>query len=37
MDLELLKQVYGPTAKIVELAGHKYCITGDSGFDRHDH
>ncbi len=37
MDLELLKQVYGPTAKIVELAGHKYCITHDSGFDHHDH
>jgi len=37
MDLDLLKQVYGPSAKIVELAGHKYCITGDSGFDRHDH
>ncbi len=37
MDLDLLKQVYGPSAKIVELAGHKYCITHDSGFDRHDH
>ena len=37
MDLELLKQVYGPSAKIVEIAGHKYCITGDSGFDHHDH
>ncbi|MFX1510127.1 MAG: metal ABC transporter ATP-binding protein [Promethearchaeota archaeon] len=37
MDLELLKKVYGPTAKIVELAGHKYCITHDSGFDRHGH
>jgi ABC-type Mn2+/Zn2+ transport system ATPase subunit len=37
MDLELLRQVYGPSAKIVELAGHKYCITGDSGFDHHDH
>lgn len=37
MDLDLLKEVYGPSAKIVEFAGHKYCITHDSGFDRHDH
>lgn len=37
MDLDLVKQVYGPTAKIVELDGHKYCITHDSGIDRHDH
>jgi manganese/iron transport system ATP-binding protein len=37
MDIDLLRQVYGPTAKIVEFAGHKYCITHDSGFDRHEH
>ncbi|MFW9830909.1 MAG: metal ABC transporter ATP-binding protein [Candidatus Thorarchaeota archaeon] len=37
MDLKILKEVYGPTAQIVELAGHKYCLTHDSGMDRHDH
>jgi ABC-type Mn2+/Zn2+ transport system ATPase subunit len=36
MDPELVKQVYGPTAYIVELDGHKYCITHDSGIDDHD-
>jgi len=36
MDTELVKQVYGPTAYIVELDGHKYCITHDSGIDDHD-
>jgi len=36
MDSELVKQVYGPTAHIVELDGHKYCITHDSGIDDHD-
>lgn len=36
MDRELVKQVYGPTAQIVEHSGHKYCITHDSGVDRHD-
>lgn len=36
MDPELIKQVYGPTAYIVELDGHKYCITHDSGIDDHD-
>ncbi|MFX1475078.1 MAG: metal ABC transporter ATP-binding protein [Promethearchaeota archaeon] len=37
MDLELLKQVYGPMAHIVTMHGHKYCITHDSGVDHHDH
>ncbi len=36
MDIEMLKRVYGPSARIVEYAGHRYCITRDSGFDRHD-
>jgi len=36
MDPEILKKVYGPTAKVVEYAGHRYCVTRDSGFDRHD-
>ena len=36
MDPEMMKQVYGPTARIVEHSGHRYCITKDSGFDRHD-
>jgi ABC-type Mn2+/Zn2+ transport system ATPase subunit len=36
MDPELLKQVYGPTARIVEYGGHRYCITHDSGVNRHD-
>ena len=36
MDPELMKKVYGPTARIVEYAGHKYCMTRDSGIDRHD-
>ncbi|TFF84763.1 metal ABC transporter ATP-binding protein [Candidatus Thorarchaeota archaeon] len=36
MDIDMLKQVYGPSARIVEYAGHRYCITRDSGFDRHD-
>jgi len=31
-----MKKVYGPTARIVEYAGHKYCMTPDSGIDRHD-
>ncbi len=35
MDPELMKKVYGPTARIVEYAGHKYCMTRDSGIDRH--
>ena len=36
MDLELMKRVYGPTARIVEYSGHRYCMTRDSGIDRHD-
>ncbi len=36
MDPELIKKVYGPTAKIVEHSGHRYCMTHDSGLDRHD-
>jgi ABC-type Mn2+/Zn2+ transport system ATPase subunit len=36
MDPELLKQVYGPAARIVEYGGHRYCVTHDSGVDRHD-
>jgi ABC-type Mn2+/Zn2+ transport system ATPase subunit len=37
MDSDLLKQVYGPTARIIELDGHRFCITHDSGVDRHVH
>ncbi|MEM2142321.1 MAG: metal ABC transporter ATP-binding protein [Candidatus Thorarchaeota archaeon] len=36
MDPKLLESVYGPSARIVEYAGHKYCVTHDSGVDRHD-
>ncbi|MHA1864613.1 MAG: metal ABC transporter ATP-binding protein [Candidatus Thorarchaeota archaeon] len=36
MDSELIKKVYGPTAKIVEHSGHRYCMTHDTGIDRHD-
>ncbi|MFW9799087.1 MAG: metal ABC transporter ATP-binding protein [Candidatus Thorarchaeota archaeon] len=36
MDWELVKALYGPTAKIVEHSGHRYCVTRDSGVDRHD-
>ncbi len=36
MDPELIKKVYGPTARIVEHSGHRYCMTRDSGIDRHD-
>ncbi len=36
MDPELMKKVYGPTARIVEHSGHRYCMTHDSGIDRHD-
>ncbi|MFW9932261.1 MAG: hypothetical protein ACFFDR_06360, partial [Candidatus Thorarchaeota archaeon] len=35
MDLELLVRVYGPSAKVVEYAGHRYCVTHDTGVDRH--
>ncbi|MFW9770027.1 MAG: metal ABC transporter ATP-binding protein [Candidatus Thorarchaeota archaeon] len=36
MDPELIKKVYGPSARIVEHSGHRYCMTRDSGMDRHD-
>ncbi|TXT53945.1 MAG: Zinc import ATP-binding protein ZnuC [Candidatus Thorarchaeota archaeon] len=36
MDVDLLTKVYGPTARIVEYAGHRYCVTHDSGMDRHE-
>ncbi len=36
MDAEILQQVYGPSTRIVEYAGHRYCVTKDSGLDRHD-
>jgi manganese/iron transport system ATP-binding protein len=36
MDPELMKKVYGPSARIVEHSGHRYCMTRDSGIDRHD-
>lgn len=36
MDPELIKKVYGPSARIVEHSGHRYCMTHDSGLDRHD-
>ncbi|MFW9908703.1 MAG: metal ABC transporter ATP-binding protein [Candidatus Thorarchaeota archaeon] len=36
MSPELLSKVYGPSARVVEYAGHKYCVTHDSGVDRHD-
>lgn len=35
MDPDLIKQVYGPSARIVEYGGHRYCVTKDSGVDRH--
>lgn len=36
MEPELLMKVYGPTAKVIEYGGHRYCVTHDSGVDRHD-
>ena len=36
MDEKLMKLVYGPTARIVEHSEHRYCMTRDSGIDRHD-
>jgi len=36
MDPDLLVKVYGPSAKVVEYGGHRYCVTHDSGVDRHD-
>ncbi|MFX0107708.1 MAG: metal ABC transporter ATP-binding protein [Candidatus Hodarchaeota archaeon] len=36
MEPELIRKLYGPTARIVEHSGHRYCLTRDSGVDRHD-
>jgi ABC-type Mn2+/Zn2+ transport system ATPase subunit len=36
MDPEIVARVYGPTARIVEYGGHKYCVMKDLGFDHHD-
>ncbi|MCF2137405.1 MAG: metal ABC transporter ATP-binding protein [Candidatus Thorarchaeota archaeon] len=36
MEPDLLEKLYGPGAKIVEYGGHKYCMTKDTGVDRHD-
>ncbi|MHA1939843.1 MAG: metal ABC transporter ATP-binding protein, partial [Candidatus Thorarchaeota archaeon] len=36
MDPALVQRLYGPTAKIVEHSGHRYCLTRDTGADRHD-
>ncbi|MHA1613218.1 MAG: metal ABC transporter ATP-binding protein [Candidatus Thorarchaeota archaeon] len=36
MDPKLIKKVYGPSARIVEHSGHRYCMTHDSGIDHHD-
>jgi ABC-type Mn2+/Zn2+ transport system ATPase subunit len=36
MDPALVQKLYGPTAKIVEHSGHRYCLTRDTGADRHD-
>ena len=36
MDPDLIKKVYGPSARIVEHSGHRYCMTKDSGIDSHD-
>jgi len=36
MDPALLTQLYGPSARVVEYAGHRYCVTRDTGVDRHD-
>ncbi len=35
MDPTLLTKVYGPSARVVEYGGHRYCMTHDSGVDRH--
>ena len=35
MEPEMLRKVYGASARIVEYGGHRYCVTHDSGFDRH--
>ncbi|MFW9845363.1 MAG: metal ABC transporter ATP-binding protein [Candidatus Thorarchaeota archaeon] len=36
MDPLLVQRLYGPTAKIIEHSGHRYCLTRDTGVDRHD-
>ncbi|MHA2143313.1 MAG: metal ABC transporter ATP-binding protein [Candidatus Thorarchaeota archaeon] len=36
MDPALVQRLYGPTAKIVEHSGHRYCLTRDTGADHHD-
>jgi manganese/iron transport system ATP-binding protein len=36
MDPDLIKKVYGPSARIIEHSGHRYCMTKDSGIDSHD-
>lgn len=36
MDPEVLEKVYGPGAKVLEYSGHRYCVTRDTGVDRHD-
>ncbi|MGM0687686.1 MAG: metal ABC transporter ATP-binding protein [Promethearchaeati archaeon] len=35
MDPDLMKKVYGRSARIIEHSGHRYCVTRDSGLDRH--
>ncbi len=35
MDPALLTRLYGPETRIVEYGGHRYCMTPDSGVDRH--
>lgn len=35
MEPDILRKVYGPDARVVEYAGHRYCVTRDSGIDRH--
>ncbi len=35
MDPALLTRLYGEDARIVEYGGHRYCMTPDSGVDRH--
>lgn len=35
MDPAILEEVYGPSARIIEYGGHRYCVTHDSGVDRH--
>lgn len=36
MEPSLLMKVYGSSARVVEYAGHRYCVTHDTGVDRHD-